>query len=95
MAVTVAQASERILAAAHPLAAERVSLRDALGRVLAEDVRAPIDHPPWANSSMDGYAVRAGDVEAASENTVVTLRVLETVRAGQQPTRVYRPVGPL
>jgi len=87
VAVTVAQASERILAAAHPLAAERVSLRDALGRVLAEDVRAPIDHPPWANSSMDGYAVRAGDVEAASENTVVTLRVLETVRAGQQPTR--------
>jgi molybdopterin molybdotransferase len=87
MAVTVAEASERILAAAHPLAVERVPLRDALGRVLAEAVLAPIDHPPWANSSMDGYAVRGADVAGAAEDAVVTLRVLETVRAGQQPTQ--------
>ena len=40
-------------------------MRDAVGRVLAEDVRSPIEHPPWDNSSMDGYAVRAADVAAA------------------------------
>ncbi|HEY4218882.1 MAG TPA: gephyrin-like molybdotransferase Glp [Gemmatimonadaceae bacterium] len=87
MTLTVHEASERILAAAHPLQIEEVPLRDALGRVLAHDVISPIDHPPWANSSMDGYAARAADVAGATENSVVTLRVLETVRAGQQPTQ--------
>ena len=62
MALTVHEASERILAGARPLGVERIPLGDALGRVLADDVRSPIEHPPWDNSSMDGYAVRAADV---------------------------------
>ena len=86
MAFTVHEASERILAAIRPLAAESISLRKALGRVLAEDVRSPIEHPPWDNSSMDGYAVRAADVRGASAEAPVTLRVIETVRAGQRPS---------
>ena len=85
MAFTVQEASQRILADIRPLGAERVPLRNALGRVLAEDVRSPIEHPPWDNSSMDGYAVRAADVGGASRDTPVVLRVLETVRAGQRP----------
>jgi molybdopterin molybdotransferase len=49
--------------AAHvtPLALERVVLEDAYGRFLAEDLCAPLDLPPFRNSSMDGYAVRAVD----------------------------------
>ena len=91
MAFTVQEASERILAGATPLGLERVPLVDALGRVLAEDVQSPLDHPPWDNSSMDGYAVRAADVAQATSDAPVSLPVLETVRAGQQPTRALDP----
>jgi molybdopterin molybdotransferase len=55
--------------------------------VLAEDVYSPIEHPPWDNSSMDGYAVRSIDVATATGPTPVGLPVLETVRAGQRPTQ--------
>lgn len=91
MAVTVTEASERILAAARVLGVEHIPLREAVGRVLGEDVKSPIEHPPWDNSSMDGYAVRSADVSAAGEKTPVTLRVIETVRAGQRPTQQLAP----
>jgi len=88
---SVHDASARILADIHPLGTERVALRDAIGRVVAEDVVSPIDHPPWDNSSMDGYAVRAADVAFATESNPVTLFVLETVRAGQRPSHAVAP----
>ena len=91
MAFTVQEASERILAGIKPLDVERVALSAALGRVLAEDARSPLDHPPWDNSSMDGYAVRAADVEHASASAPIALPVLETVRAGQRPSRALEP----
>src|SRR3954447_11415244 len=84
---TVLEASERILRGVSALGIEHVALPDAAGRVLATDVLSPIEHPPWDNSSMDGYAVRADDVATASVTSPVRLRVLETVRAGQRPTR--------
>lgn len=90
MALTVEEASARILADVEPLPAESVRLGDALGRVLARDVRSPIAHPPWDNSSMDGYAVRSADVSGASANQPVVLPVLETVRAGQRATMEVR-----
>ena len=58
MAWGVREASARILSGVQPVGSERIPLRDALGRVLAEDAISPIEHPPWDNSSMDGYAVR-------------------------------------
>jgi molybdopterin molybdotransferase len=91
VAYTVREASERILADTKPLEAERVPLAAALGRVLAEDIRSPLDFPPWNNSSMDGYAVRAADLTAASSEQPIVLPVLETVRAGQRPSRVLDP----
>jgi molybdopterin molybdotransferase len=91
MALSVQEASERILAGARPLDVERIPLGDALGRVLAEDVHSTIEHPPWDNSSMDGYAVRGGDVAAATAAAPVVLPVLETVRAGQRPTMALAP----
>ena len=88
--LSVAEAVARVTADITPLAVEHVSLAEALGRVLAEPVVAPYTMPHWANSAMDGYAVRGGDVANAGPATPVTLRVLETVAAGAFPTV---PVG--
>ena len=74
-----------------PLAAEERPLLAALGSVLAEDVAAPVDLPPWDNSAMDGFAVRAADVRGASPMCPVTLRVVDDVPAGRFASR---PVGP-
>jgi molybdopterin molybdotransferase len=84
---SVPEAVALITAAASPLPAEPTTLGDALGRVLATDLRSPITLPHWTNSAMDGYAVRGSDVAGASESAPVTLRVLETVAAGAFPTR--------
>ena len=74
----VAEALARVLADAAPLPAERVPLRQAVGRVLTEDVKALRTQPPAAVSAMDGYAVRACDVA----NVPATLRVTGEVAAG-------------
>ena len=83
--LTVEEALARILDYVSPLGPERKPLLDALGQVLAEDVRAPFDVPPHANSSMDGYAVRAADVQAAGPAAGVTLRVVGEAPAGAPP----------
>jgi molybdopterin molybdotransferase len=58
---TVDDARSRVLAAVRPLGGERVGVDDALGRVLAEDVVAELDLPPFDSSAMDGFAVVSGD----------------------------------
>ncbi len=85
--LTVDAAIARILRQINPLPAETVSLADSLGRVLAEDVRSEVDLPPFANSSMDGYAVRAADITGASAQTPVVLRVVMDIPAGSMPAR--------
>ncbi len=62
--LTFEEAQARILAAARSLPAEPVNVAEAAGRVLAEDVRAAVDLPPFPSSAMDGYAVRAADLPA-------------------------------
>lgn len=72
------EALAALLAAVRPACAaepETVSTFDALGRVLAEDVRALIDVPPADNTSMDGYAMRAADVPAAGAVLPVSQRI--------------------
>ena len=59
----------------------------ARGRSLAESVHAARDVPPFRNSAMDGYAVRSADVAAADGTKSVELRVLETIAAGDVPSR--------
>ncbi len=76
-----------ILATVRPLAPLELDLERALGAVLAEDVTAPVDLPPFANSAMDGYAVVAADLA----NAPVTLPVTEDVAAGDA---VPRAIGP-
>ncbi|MDP8958912.1 MAG: molybdopterin molybdotransferase MoeA [Actinomycetota bacterium] len=72
------EAQREVLAAVRRLPELEVPLADALGLVLAAPVRAAHDVPPFANSAMDGYAVRAADTAGAP----VALRVLEDVPAG-------------
>lgn len=80
--LTVADALQLVLQGVTPLPPERVPLLEALGRVLAEPVVAHDSLPPFANSSMDGYALRAGDVAGASADAPVALRVVADIAAG-------------
>jgi molybdopterin molybdotransferase len=89
--LTPTEAARLILEHVAALPAERRRLREALDRVLAEDVASPIDLPAWDNSAMDGYATRAADVAGASPDCKVSLAVIESVAAGQFPAR---PIGP-
>jgi molybdopterin molybdotransferase len=68
-----------------PTEEEVVYLSEARGRVLAEDVIGLTALPPWDNSAMDGYAVRAADLAAATETAPVLLEVIGEVRAGSAP----------
>src|SRR5687768_61463 len=67
--------------------AERVTLGDAAGRVLAESIVAEADVPPFARAAMDGFAVRAGDTDGASLESPRTLRCVDTIYTGQTPHR--------
>ena len=87
----IPEALERILAVVRPLEVESVPLLEAAGRVLYEAVTSPIDQPPWDNSAMDGFAVRAADVRGATSEAPVELTVVDDVPAGEFPSR---PLGP-
>lgn len=66
---------------------EQVQVGEAYGRVLASDLHATDDLPHFDRSPLDGFAVRAADTVGASVDHPITLSVLETVAAGQVPTR--------
>src|SRR5687767_7398359 len=85
--VPVEEALQIVLRHTPTLPAEQVLLTDALGRVLAEDVASDVDLPPFDRSAMDGYAVRASDLDAAP----VVLDVAGQIRAGQYPDRPLPP----
>ncbi len=75
-----------------PLGAERVPLAQARGRVLAEDVLAPVDVPGFDRASVDGFAVRAADTEGASEAHPVTLRLTaDLLTPGVRPQATVGP----
>ncbi len=70
---------------------ERVRLDESLGRIVAEDIHAPIDIPPFDRATMDGYAVVAADTFYADEDSPAELSLLGEVRAGEFPdVRVER-----
>lgn len=74
-----------VLTSLTPLEPVEVPLASAHGLVLAEDVTAVLPVPPWTNSSMDGYAVRAGETAGASPEHPVLLPVAGDVPAGVAP----------
>ncbi len=82
---------EQRLGGIGPLDVAEVSILDAAGMVLAEDVRAPIDYPPFDRSTVDGYAVRSLDVAGASEATPIKLKVTGSSTIGIQPAGEVGP----
>ena len=90
--MTVEDALELVLALVKPLPTERVSLLDALYRVLAEDAVSDIDVAPFDNSAMDGFALRAADTAGATENAPVELDVIAHIAAGDDVAGIE--VGP-
>ncbi|HEY7033001.1 MAG TPA: gephyrin-like molybdotransferase Glp [Thermomicrobiales bacterium] len=89
--VGVDEARDKILAAFAPLPAVAVPIVEALGLVLAEEIVAASPVPPFPNSAMDGYAVRASDTAGASVQGPLHLRVVGEAPAGYAPTRNVEP----
>ncbi|MGH7611901.1 MAG: molybdopterin molybdotransferase MoeA, partial [Candidatus Dormibacteria bacterium] len=88
--LSVAQARQAMLAVLDPLPSERLPVEGVLlGRVLAEEVRAQLTLPPFANSAMDGYAVRAGELGRAP----LRLPVVGEMAAGMPPGAVRLEPG--
>lgn len=83
--ISVHDALSLILDTVAPLAGERIGLLDAVGRVLFEDIRSEREVPPFANSAMDGYAVREEDLHGITADAPATLAVLEVIQAGAVP----------
>ena len=79
--LTVQQARTQIIDAINPLATQdRVAIRDALQRILAETIHSPINVPPYTNSAMDGYALRSSDLPTMG---TTQLKLIGTSWAGR------------
>ncbi len=80
--ISVAEAIHFLQERAPQLASETLPLPLCYGRILAEDVKALVDHPSLDNSAMDGYACKLGDTLSASEEHPVRLQVIADIPAG-------------
>jgi molybdopterin molybdotransferase len=85
------QARAAVLACARPLELERLPLREALGRHLADDVASGEPVPAFDNSAMDGFAVRAADTRGARVGAPVALRLAGESRAGAPAASALAP----
>ncbi|MEZ4666655.1 MAG: molybdopterin molybdotransferase MoeA [Anaerolineae bacterium] len=85
--LSVDDAIAQILERFSPLPAEEVTLATSLGRILANDIVAAENIPPFANSSMDGFALRAEDIVLASENNPIQLSLVMDIPAGKSPKK--------
>ncbi len=89
--LSVEEALEQLLAEIAPLAVEEAPILECLDRVLAHDATADIDLPPFTNSAMDGYAVRAADTAGAGADTPRRLPVIGEIAAGDPGTTPLPP----
>ena len=89
--LSIEEALNMVLGSADVLEPIRMPLDDAAGLVLAEDIVARGNVPPFTNSAMDGFAVLAADIQHASEASPVRLHILEDVPAGSVATQPVRP----
>lgn len=83
--LSVADALARVLTLVPRLGTEQVAILDALGSVLAQDVVARDSLPPFDNSSMDGFGLRAADISNATKDTPIQLHVVGDIAAGHWP----------
>ncbi len=91
MAVSLDMAQDKLLKAVRALAAEEVALADCWRRVLADEVVADADFPPFDRSPLDGYALIAADVAEAVPERPVVLEVVDDIPAGSVPRVAVRP----
>lgn len=89
--ISLVEAQQRILDAVAPLPPRPIALGAARGLVLASPVTASEEVPPFANTAMDGYAVRASDTAGASAQAPVALRVVGELAAGVAPSVAVGP----
>lgn len=89
--LTVEEARARVLGAVSAVEPQDRLVGDALGLVAARDLRAPHALPRFDNSAMDGYAVRGGDLEGASDAAPISLQVAGEMRAGGGTGAEVRP----
>ena len=89
--LSVLEAQQIILSRFHPCGPEVVPLLESLGRVLAQDVFAQDDLPPFDNSAMDGYAVRAEDISGAGRDSPIVLSVVADISAGHPSDVIIGP----
>ncbi|MFH1619917.1 MAG: gephyrin-like molybdotransferase Glp [bacterium] len=80
--ITAEKARKMVIAGVKNLSAERIPLRAAIGRVLAQDIFAVWNSPRFDNSAMDGYAVKSANLAGASPKHGITLKAAKTIRAG-------------
>jgi molybdopterin molybdotransferase len=78
--ITFEEAYKTVMDQAYTLSVERVEMMDSLGRVLAEDIEADMDMPPFDKAAVDGYACRIEDIQKP-------LEVIETIAAGKVPLK--------
>lgn len=89
--IPLPQAQARIAGDINPLEIVDVPLAEALGLVLAEEIEASEAIPPFANTAMDGFALRAKDIAGASSDSPVRLSVVATIAAGSVAPRSLAP----
>ena len=89
--IKVAAALRTVLKGIKILEPEVIKLTDALERVLAQDLYADYDIPQFANSAMDGYAIKSADTKGASKDSPKILEVCGDIKAGDIPKRILKP----
>lgn len=85
------EAQAIVLGAVTPLAVVEVPVGETIGLTLASDIVAKESIPPFANTAVDGYAVRATDTDRAGADRPVRLPVVDELPAGRPPSRPLRP----
>ncbi len=86
--MSLEEALKTVLSYAKSAEIEEIAFDDALNRILAEDVRSPINSPPFDRAAMDGYAIRGGDSFGAAPNNPVLLRLRKRQREKGKESRV-------
>ena len=92
---TLEQAREKLVNAVGDafIKIEKVSLKDAVGRNLAEDIYCPEMVPDFRRSTVDGYAVKARDTQGAGESIPVFLDIVEEISIGKPANVVFRKLN--
>ena len=90
--LSVEEALKRVVTNVAVVSTEEVSITEAIGRVTANRIWSRRTQPPVSVSAMDGYAVRADDIKAATHQSPTVLKVVGMIAAGDVPHRTVESV---